>query len=114
MEEFGLRTPKVVNCVTDSASNFVKAFKEFGVVIEDEETETEPDSSDDDDNVDDNDDHPDVADILEETVSLGPQRATLPSHLRCACHVINLIAKDAHKVCVTEKTNLIFFDCSLV
>lgn len=84
MDEFGIST-KTISCVTDNASNFVKAFKEFGASIE---SDTE---------MDDGNLLPTVVDVAYDIDDIDA-RILLPTHLRCACHIISLIAKDCHKV----------------
>lgn len=111
MEEYALSPEKTVNCVTDNASNFVKAFKEFGVEIDEDECEAASGGSDDEDDTGENDDVS-VADILDSNNSegSGSQLIALPPHLRCACHLINLIAKDAHKVFTSSFYSINFIE----
>ncbi|XP_060882405.1 E3 SUMO-protein ligase ZBED1-like isoform X3 [Labrus mixtus] len=74
--EYGIRE-KVVRTTTDSGSNFIKAFKEFGEQSQSEDSES--DSSEPEDN-----------------------GLELPPHQRCACHLLNLVTTtDAAKA----KTN---------
>lgn len=83
--EFGLTGAKLVASVTDNGSNFVKAFRTFGVQLTNistsesnepadpvsEDTDIESDSS------------------LDE----GPQKIFfLPAHLRCCAHTLSLCA----------------------
>jgi len=74
--EFGLNTQNVVATTTDNASNFVKAFLEFGVINQDNYLEKGEDSFDED-----------VTDSANRM--LEPM---LPNHIRCASHTLNLIA----------------------
>lgn len=68
--EFSLSTQKIISTITDNASNFAKAFREFGVQLEFDEEENEED---------------DVSIVaIEENL--------LPVHQRCASHTLNLLA----------------------
>jgi hypothetical protein len=74
---------KVVRTTTDSGSNFIKAFAVFGEHSQDPE-ESDPDCEEPDTN-----DLVDAFSILEKDTRLEFQ---LPSHQRCACHLLNLVA----------------------
>lgn len=100
---------KVACTVTDNASNFVKAFNCFGMdvvsidtempetVVHFDETESEDDnetesafaaaseSSDEDDQ-------------MEPEPLSGLDHPSLPPHIRCMAHTLNLVAKDTEKV----------------
>lgn len=79
IEEFGIGK-KVIGCVTDNGSNYVKAFKKYGMSI-DEFNQT---NSNDDDEVD-----PIEFVSIEDNV--------LPSHFRCAAHTLSRVGtKDAN------------------
>ena len=82
-KEFGLQN-KTDGCVTDSASNFMKAFKLFQVQ-ESDKAETE-DSDDSDDEIS----GENLFDILNEGVDEPLFR--LPPHIRCSAHILNLIS----------------------
>jgi hypothetical protein len=86
--KFGI-AKKVVATTTDNASNFGKAFRMFGYVIEDLNHEEDGDAVDED-----------LIHPVSITEALIDQRRNvhqqLPPHQRCACHSLNLIAtKDA-------------------
>lgn len=88
MAEYGLNN-KVSHCITDSGSNFLKAFAEF---------HTSPDESNQD--VDEDDTDTDTSNeeaiLLSEVLTNGPADTedtySLPAHFRCAAHRLNLIA----------------------
>uniref|UniRef100_A0A2A4JC28 HAT C-terminal dimerisation domain-containing protein n=1 Tax=Heliothis virescens TaxID=7102 RepID=A0A2A4JC28_HELVI len=117
---FGIDSRKVLSTITDNGSNFVKAFKEFGVEI---------DTCDSIEVVEFNDIDPDVEDIFNasedvqsevssttshdksETDPLPLENARvsleLPAHLRCSAHKLNLCATtDAGKVLRNQNTLL--------
>lgn len=82
---------KVVRTTTDNGSNFLKAFREFGLDenhndIAEEETE---EGDDDYDGSDEETDFLDVEAIMAEDDGLQYQ---LPKHHRCACHLLNLVS----------------------
>jgi hypothetical protein len=86
--KFGI-AKKVVATTTDNASNFGKAFRMFGYVIEDFNDEEDGDAVDED-----------LIHPVSITEALIDQRRNvhqqLPPHQRCACHSLNLIeTKDA-------------------
>lgn len=62
--QYQIKADQVVATVTDNASNFVKAFKEFGIIADGE--------------------------IFEE-VNIENEKIKLPNHVRCASHTFNLI-----------------------
>lgn len=64
-EEYGLDQNKVVATVTDNASNFIKAFKDFGVELHDADEEF----------------------LVENIVE-----PILPKHVRCGSHTLNLLS----------------------
>lgn len=70
--QFNLDLDKLVATVSDNGSNFVKAFKEFGPTSSEEET---------------------VDGLVDEEFELLISNSnTLPKHVRCASHTLNLIA----------------------
>lgn len=72
---------KITCIVTDNGSNFVKAFKEYGVIMQQTEDEEQ------DEDV--------IAENMEPLMSSG----LLPSHQRCASHTLSLVATtDLNKV----------------
>lgn len=87
--DFNLDHSNVVATITDNGSNFIKAFKEYGVQPMAVSAEGEV--------VDDPDVEEDVAQFHEIT-------SYLPSHERCASHTLNLLAStDFNKVLQTNK-----------
>lgn len=83
---FGLDNKKIVATVTDNASNFVKAFKEFGVQITTEDmSEFGSDYEDDESEMED-------ASGADFAVYNDESAMYLPQHLRCASHTLNLVA----------------------
>ena len=89
MAEYGLQS-KVSHCVTDSGSNFVKAFKVFA------HQEASGPSQDQGDIQSADEEQPLVAEPVNELLTEGPEEGTemydLPPHFRCAAHRLNLIA----------------------
>ncbi|XP_033474108.2 uncharacterized protein LOC117251710 [Epinephelus lanceolatus] len=89
--EFNIRD-KIVRMTTDSGSNFLKAFRVYGVDDENNNAEplgAEPDESGEEDG----------EEIMMEAVEAGPLlehddglEYQLPKHHRCACHLMNLVA----------------------
>ncbi|BES88610.1 Hypothetical protein NTJ_01416 [Nesidiocoris tenuis] len=103
--EFGLNTKKVVAVVTDNGSNFVAAFKKFGIkriALQFEDPYVLPNDSVRDETVDtfssgsESDDEVEQAlrnDMCEEGVPHGMNDlACLPNHIRCCSHTLNLCA----------------------
>lgn len=81
---------KIVYVITDNGSNFVKAFKEFG--LQDVVEESDEDYSEDDFDL-----HPDNLAHLE--YDTNPGEVVLPPHYRCLSHTLSLIAtNDLDKV----------------
>lgn len=76
---------KITHCVTDSGSNFVKAFAKFG-------TATEPDNSG--DGLESDGLEPQGLMELLENPDSEQQEFQLPPHFRCAAHKLNLIASN--------------------
>lgn len=78
---YGLNS-KVTATVTDNGSNFIKAFRMFQKSDSDEESEDEEVTFTD----------------VEQTLSTEPDgQFSLPPHLRCASHTLNLIFHDVEK-----------------
>ena len=108
-EEFAISN-KICFTVTDSGSNFVKAFKHFGV---EEGSESPPASShrgstDESDDTDDME-YLELHDLLQSPPSTNADEDDdiiykLPQHWRCACHSLNLVAStDVGKMTDTVK-----------
>uniref|UniRef100_A0ABD2WMA6 HAT C-terminal dimerisation domain-containing protein n=1 Tax=Trichogramma kaykai TaxID=54128 RepID=A0ABD2WMA6_9HYME len=95
--EFNLTSDKIAGSVSDNGSNFVKAFREFGInefyVPESDCIETSANDSDSGDDSEPVDDdivlHPDEN---EEVVITDFSYYQLPKHFRCASHTLNLLA----------------------
>lgn len=101
--DYELNVSKVVATVTDNGSNFVKAFKVFGVKtksIVDSEVDNEPiefDESDDDSAADQSVDNPlsatvDTMERNDETQTVSVEDNMLSDHMRCCAHTLNLTA----------------------
>jgi hypothetical protein len=111
--DFGLDVEKIVCTVTDSGSNFIKAFNVFGVAAEAEPEQSmvpDDDSSSDEDTagsekteeVDDADEDFRapllIGDALEDHDDIDNFRGfdddvQLPKHFRCMAHLLNLVSK---------------------
>lgn len=77
---------KVVRTTRDSGSNFIKAFSVFGEQSQSEDAESE---SDQDSSEEAHVNYLDACSIREKDNGLEYQ---LPTHQRCACHLLNLVA----------------------
>ncbi|XP_060742575.1 uncharacterized protein LOC132856807 isoform X2 [Tachysurus vachellii] len=86
---------KIVRTTTDSGSNFLKAFKVFGVP---EETAADHETDDDTEDEEEAEYH-DMFSILEADTGLEYH---LPNHQRCACHLLNLVATTDASVAETQ------------
>jgi hypothetical protein len=81
--QFNLTQNKLVGTVTDNASNFHKAFKEYEGDADDEEEDLVVEE---------------LSTILHTTEVDNDVRTVLPPHYKCCCHTINLVATtDAQK-----------------
>lgn len=113
--KFGLTENKVVGTVTDNGSNFVKAFKEYAVKdnsTEDEDIAEGPQDTFSAVNIE-------VEEAEQENIG-STELFTLPKHIRCASHTLNLIGTTDYKnmlrknsVLRTRGTNA-FTKCSLL
>lgn len=79
--KYGLDTRKIVATVTDNASNFVKAFREFGANAIDERADDSTEMS-----INENDEN------QSEELTFTDISMSLSKHIRCASHTLNLIA----------------------
>lgn len=89
--KYGLDARKIVATVTDNASNFVKAFREFGSNAMEiaECSDTEPVNEESEDNASNTDeDNSDPEAIYFRELS----NLSLSKHIRCGSHTLNLIA----------------------
>jgi len=78
---------KITSVVTDNGSNFIKAFRVFGINDDEDDENINEESADEIDAVM-------LTDILDDVTN----RIVLPPHRRCASHTLNLLAsKDALK-----------------
>lgn len=84
-------TNKIVGCVTDNGSNFLKAFREFGIESADENGQAADDHDDDTDESDDANELSfySVFNIFDEDSS---SNIILPPHHPCSSHTLSLIA----------------------
>jgi len=88
--EYNLSISKMVRCVTDNGSNFTKAFREFGIVVNQHSGD---DSSDDDDGEDFADVTLESVDqILNEDTGDTAPAIILPPHHLCSSHTLSLLA----------------------
>lgn len=95
---------KVVCTTTDSGSNFLKAFRVFGVENNDIETEARCESDDTDSEGSgegsDGVEFQDASLLLDQDDGFEFQ---LPKHQKCACHILNLVSSvDAQKALLNE------------
>ena len=76
----------MVRTTTDSGSNFIKALSIFGEQSQSEDAKSDKDQDSSDESID---DYLDTFSILEQDNGFEYQ---LPTHQRCACHLLNLVA----------------------
>ena len=102
--KFGLYVPKLVATVTDNASNFKKAFKEYG--IEATDLIKESDESDETDEIDeiDMEDSPSANSAFLETDESNDGVA-LPPQLNCAAHTLSLVSVNGLKNAENESAS---------
>lgn len=108
---------KVRGTTTDNGSNFVKAFKHFGsdgdTLPEASDPQLDPELTPDDtddlvdlvrdpDTVDDPPEAIEVDDILQMGEMGGGQQSSLPMHMRCAAHTLNLVATADASAALTD------------
>lgn len=81
---------KISHCITDSGSNFVKAFEEFRLIDEINDSIEESNEEDLEEQLE---------PVALDSIMGEPhdEQYTLPPHFRCAVHRLNLIASDAEK-----------------
>lgn len=87
--EYGLNSNNLVATTTDNGSNFVKAFKEFGVLSEIN-----------------NEDEVNIDEELTDSSNRALERV-LPNHIRCATHTLNLVATTDFNA-ILKSQNLIY------
>jgi len=91
MKLYNMPFDKVICCVTDNGSNFVKAFREFQVELE----ASENDDEEDDEGL--NITEIDVEEVMQTTAQNSENidefidDVVLPPHQRCASHTLNLV-----------------------
>lgn len=107
--EYGLNSSKIVATVTDNGSNFVKAFKRFGVhhkCISEEDSINNSDTDSSDCEMI-NQDTPLIDTDSDEELIVPNHEILLPSHLRCSSHTLSLCATvDANKILKEQNTQL--------
>uniref|UniRef100_A0A1Y1N7S0 HAT C-terminal dimerisation domain-containing protein n=2 Tax=Photinus pyralis TaxID=7054 RepID=A0A1Y1N7S0_PHOPY len=86
--DFGLRHDQLISTITDNGSNFVKAFAEHGIKLNiGESTDDEADEESEDH------DTQGASEELSASFTIPDKDViTLPNHLRCASHTLNLLA----------------------
>ncbi|XP_063742614.1 uncharacterized protein LOC134866395 [Eleginops maclovinus] len=94
--EYGLSSDTIVSTVTDNASNFAKAFKEFSVTGK----------TNDPDEVEELDDELSFLVIDPEREEASECSIILPPHLRCATHTLSLISTTDVKKSITSNATL--------
>lgn len=87
--QFSICDRKIVATVTDNASNFVKAFKEYGIRVHEEHECLE--EEDDAEDPDDGHNSEDFAFSNSHIESDCEEEIVLPFHLRCCSHTISLV-----------------------
>jgi hypothetical protein len=101
--DFGIGTDSIVATVTDNGSNFVKAFKEFGVKVANNIDFVEDDGMEfhHREDIIDNDNTAHSSSEDEDAMDATTEHS-LPHHQRCACHTLSLIGTtDAKKALKT-------------
>lgn len=110
--EYNIDHTRICATVTDNGSNFVKAFKEYGVKehsidicetdILNEDMDTVNATDDDDDDVD---------SIHNNAI---PQLPLLPKHIRCCAHTLNLIASSDLMKSIKSSENVLKMHTQIV
>lgn len=107
---------KVVCTTTDNGSNFLKAFRVFGVENNDIETEARRCENDDTDSEgcgegSDGVEFQDDSQVLDHDDGF---EFHLPKHQKCACHILNLVSSvDAQKALSNEHYKKLYSNLSL-
>lgn len=86
-DKYGLNPAKITKTVTDNGSNFIKAFKEYGINMDLSELSDSEDEDSDDEIIAETEEDSEInfhEDLVEEI--------RLPEHISCASHSLNLIA----------------------
>ncbi|XP_011875029.1 PREDICTED: uncharacterized protein LOC105565991 [Vollenhovia emeryi] len=109
--EFNLTVNKIVATVTDNGSNFVKAFKMFGVKLTNIKMVDDCDEDGLDAILSDSEDFEEEenadSSIVDDSDLYTVENYLLPSHLRCCAHTLSLCATtDANKVLNIQNTQL--------
>jgi len=95
LKQYNVPLEKVICCVTDNGSNFVKAFREFHMEVEAAESDEE--ACEDDDDITEIDmeaviqPQAEAADQCEPDADELIEDIVLPPHQRCASHTLNLV-----------------------
>ncbi|XP_061704514.1 uncharacterized protein LOC133534820 [Cydia pomonella] len=106
LHEFDLDLPKIVAITTDNGSNFVKAFKEFGVHPGSIETNDNCETVSNVSNDDIEEEPLMISDSNKGCIDFLNDHALLPYHMRCCSHTLNLIATTDLKHLLTTDTAL--------
>lgn len=108
--QFNLNPKKIVSTITDNGSNFVKAFKEYGVNVKVHTTHMSNDEPSEDSGSDSNSEE-EIDDFflpsfIDENDETNEKDFALPKHIRCASHTLNLIATTDFSNAINSNTVL--------